>query len=234
MRTPRPRRVLALLLASVLVLQAYFALRVAIWTVLPVYSTTFMRDAQLRLMRTGGGRWQHDWRPYERISPWLARSVVASEDDSFMDNDGVDWDAIRAAWTYDQRARARRKARVRGGSTITQQLAKNLFLSPERSYVRKAQELVIVGMLDVLLGKRRIMEIYLNSVEWGDATYGAQAASRRYFRIDASRLGQYQSARLAVMLPAPHYFQDHLHGHYLNARTALIAGRATQAAIPRQ
>ena len=120
-----------------------------------------------------------------------------------------------------------------GGSTITQQLAKNLFLSPERDYVRKAQELVITFMLEGILGKRRILEIYLNSVEWGDGIYGAQAAAQTYFHTSAARLGAAQAARLAVMLPAPRIYQRRLYSPYMNARTGVIAARMNDVRIPR-
>lgn len=233
---PRPLwwRALALFLLFGLVLQAYFALRILSWTVIDPSSTSFMRAAQLRLLRAGQAQlWRHDWVPYDRISPWLKRSVVASEDSTFLTNDGVDWAAIRAAWDKNHSRRYEREDKIVGGSTITQQLAKNLFLSPERSYLRKAQELLITFMLEAILGKRRILELYLNSVEWGNGIYGAQAAARTYFHTDAARLTPWQSARLAVMLPAPRFFQKHLYGPYIDARTAVIAARATQVQIPR-
>ncbi|HUW80821.1 MAG TPA: monofunctional biosynthetic peptidoglycan transglycosylase, partial [Acidocella sp.] len=144
-----------------------------------------------------------------------------------------DWNAIRDAWIKNHNLRDERLHRVIGGSTITQQLAKNLFLSPQRSYVRKAQELVITFMLEGILGKRRILEIYLNSVEWGEGIYGAEAASQHYFHVPAARLSSWQAARLAVMLPAPRFFQKHLYGPYINSRTGVIASRAYAVQIPR-
>jgi monofunctional biosynthetic peptidoglycan transglycosylase len=227
-------RALLLSAGSLLILQAYFALRIAVWSVLPVHDTAFMRAEQLRMLRTGDSvPWRHDWTGYDRISPWLKRSVVASEDATFLTNPGVDWKAMREAWIRDHTRRVERDHRIVGGSTITQQLAKNLFLSPERSYVRKAQELVITGMLELMLDKRRILEMYLNSVEWGDGVYGAQAAARQYFHVPAARLTRLQAARLAVMLPAPRVFQRHLYGPYIDRRTYTIAARAEQAQVPR-
>jgi len=232
--TPLWRRVLRLALLCVLVLQGYFALRITLWTVIPPSSTTFMRAAELRILRTGDTvQWRHDWVPYDAISAHLKRAVVASEDATFMRNDGVDWDAIRSAWERNHSRRFERSGRLVGGSTITQQLAKNLFLSPERDYLRKAQELVITYMLEAILGKRRILEIYLNSVEWGDGIYGAQAAAQTYFRTSAARLSPAQAARLAVMLPAPRIYQKHLYSPYMNERTAVIAARQWQVQIPR-
>ena len=233
-RAPGWRRVLWLALLAIAVLQGYFALRIAIWTVVPPSSTSFMRAAQLQLLRSGDpAPWQHDWVGYDRISPHLKRAVVASEDATFLTNDGVDWDAIRDAWDKNHSRRYERRDKVVGGSTITQQLAKNLFLSPERDYVRKAQELVITFMLEGILGKRRILEIYLNSVEWGDGIYGAQAAAQTYFHTSAARLGPAQAARLAVMLPAPRIYQRRLYSPYMNARTGVIAARMNDVRIPR-
>ncbi len=248
------RSILWLCFWAVIVLQGYFALRIALWTVIPPSSTAFMRAAQLRILKGDPGAspisfkgqdrqsaaehwlhapWLHDWLPYDRISPWLKRSAVASEDATFLTNDGVDWTAIQQAWQKNHSHRDERLHRIIGGSTITQQLAKNLFLSPQRSYLRKAQELVIAYMLEGILGKRRILEIYLNSVEWGEGIYGAEAAAQHYFHVSAARLSPWQAARLAVMLPAPRFFQNHLYGPYINARTGVIAARAYQVQIPR-
>ncbi len=232
-RTPTTR-LLLLGLCSVLVLQGYFALRIALWSVLPVHETAFMRAAQMRMLLGHQAlRWQHRWVAYPSISPWLKRAVVASEDATFEHNMGVDWQALREAWIRDHTRRVERDHRIVGGSTITQQLAKNLFLSPERSYVRKAQELLITGMLELLLDKRRILEMYLNSVEWGGGVYGAQAAARAYFHAPAARLQRMQAARLAVMLPAPRRLEHDLYGPYVDRRSATIAARALDAQVPR-
>jgi monofunctional biosynthetic peptidoglycan transglycosylase len=231
---PLWRRLLKLILLSGLVLQGYFALRIALWAVIPPSSTTFMRAAELRILKSGDKvEWQHDWVPYDAISPYLKRAVVASEDATFLTNDGVDWDAIRNAWERNHSRRFERRDKLVGGSTITQQLAKNLFLSPERDYLRKGQELIITFMLEGILGKRRILEIYLNSVEWGDGIYGAQAAAQTYFHTSAARLSPAQAARLAVMLPAPRIYQKRLYSPYMNARTAVIAARLWQVQVPR-
>jgi monofunctional biosynthetic peptidoglycan transglycosylase len=157
----------------------------------------------------------------------------------------VDWDAINAAWQKNAKAQARAEARsaaakgrsvkpprIIGGSTITQQLAKNLFLSGERTIVRKAQELVITLLLEAFLSKERILEIYLNHVEWGDGVFGAQAASWRYYRKDASRLAPNEAARLAVMLPRPKFFEKLPASDYLAKRSALIQGRMAYAELP--
>ena len=177
------------------------------------------------------------WVPYAQISPHLKRAVIASEDAGFAEHSGVEWDAIEQAWEKNQRAEAQAEraparaparpvsAKVVGGSTITQQLAKNLFLSGERTVLRKAQELMLALMLETMLSKQRILEIYLNHVEWGEGVFGAQAAARHYFRKDASRLGPEEAARLAVMLPAPKRFEKRPGSAYVSARAATIVAR---------
>ncbi|WP_449371234.1 monofunctional biosynthetic peptidoglycan transglycosylase [Thiomonas sp.] len=231
---PLWRRLLKLLVLSILVVQGYFALRIALWKLIPPSSTTFMRAAELRILKSGDHvPWKHDWIPYDAISPHLKRAVVASEDATFLSNDGVDWDAIQNAWDRNHSPAFERSGKVVGGSTITQQLAKNLFLSPERDYLRKGQELIITFMLEGILGKRRILEIYLNSVEWGNGIYGAQAAAQTYFHTSAARLTPAQAARLAVMLPAPRIYQKRLYSPYMNERTAVIAARQWEVQIPR-
>jgi len=174
-------------------------------------------DAQLR----------HQWVPYERISVHLKRAVIAAEDDGFVDHEGFDWEGIQKAMEKN-----RKKGRaVAGGSTISQQLAKNLFLRPSRSYVRKAQEAAITFMMEAVMDKRRILEIYLNVVEWGDGVFGAEAAAQRYYRIPAAKLGPEQAARLAVMLPNPRKYEKTF-GPRLAAHAARIAGRMHYSQVP--
>ncbi|MGC4405895.1 monofunctional biosynthetic peptidoglycan transglycosylase [Methyloversatilis sp. MC4-4] len=174
-------------------------------------------DAQLR----------HQWVPYERISVHLKRAVIAAEDDAFVDHEGFDWEGIQKAMEKN-----RKKGRaVAGGSTISQQLAKNLFLSPSRSYVRKAQEAAITFMMEAVMDKQRILEIYLNVVEWGDGVFGAEAAAQRYYRIPAAKLGPEQAARLAVMLPNPRKYEKTF-GPRLAAHAARIAGRMHYSQVP--
>jgi monofunctional biosynthetic peptidoglycan transglycosylase len=191
--------------------------------------------------------WSQQWVPGERIAANLKRAVIASEDGSFVDHGGVDWDAIEKAWERNERAEARaealsRRAQARqgrpvvpkivGGSTITQQLAKNLFLSGERTLVRKAQELVLTLMLEALLSKQRILEIYLNSVEWGEGVFGAEAAAQHYYRKSAARLSPYEAARLAVMLPRPRFFEKRAQSAYLAARAQTITVRMNAVVLP--
>jgi len=227
-------------------LQLYFALRIAAMAYLDPESTAFERSALWRISTAPErNHWQQEWVSYEQISRSLKSAVLASEDDGFASHGGVDWDAINAAWQKNAKAQARAEARsaaakgrsvkppkIIGGSTITQQLAKNLFLSGERTIVRKAQELVITLLLEACLSKERILEIYLNHVEWGDGVFGAQAASWRYFRKDASRLAPNEAARLAVMLPRPKFFEKLPASDYLANRSALIQGRMADAQLP--
>src|SRR6185503_18006777 len=146
---------------------------------------------------------KHQWVPYERISLNLKLAVVAAEDARFLDHEGFDWEMIqKALQRNEQRGRV-----VAGASTISQQLAKNLFLSSERSWLRKGQEALITWMLEDQMSKRRILELYLNVAEWGEGVFGAEAAARYHFGISASALNAEQAAWLAVTLPTPHRYQ---------------------------
>jgi monofunctional glycosyltransferase len=191
--------------------------------------TSFMarEEAALRQKSPKAGL-RHRWVPYERISIHLKRAVIASEDARFSEHEGVDWDAIEKA--YESNLRRGRPAK--GGSTITQQLAKNLFLSPERSYLRKGQELVITYMIEALWDKRRILEVYLNVVEWGEGIFGAEAAARHYYGVPASQLGVEQSARLAAYLPNPKRYGRARSGPYLDKRAADITRYMPDAIVP--
>ncbi len=196
-------------------------------------NTPVMQDT-LNTLRSDNpqARLAHEWVPYERISLNLKRAVIASEDSGFMDHDGVEWDAIRKAWRYNQRQADLGRSRRRGGSTITQQLAKNLFLSNSRNYLRKGQELILTYMIEAVMSKRRILEIYLNVAQWGAATFGAQAAARHYFRTDAARLSSGQAAQLAAMLPNPAYYDRHGTTAYLRSRAVTVRARMPQVAVP--
>ncbi|CDM25986.1 Monofunctional biosynthetic peptidoglycan transglycosylase [Castellaniella defragrans 65Phen] len=196
-------------------------------------ATPIMRDT-LNALRADDpqARLAYEWVPYERISTHLKRAVIASEDSGFVDHDGVEWDAIRKAWTYNQRQADLGRARRRGGSTITQQLAKNLFLSNSRNYLRKGQELILTYMIEGVMSKRRILELYLNVAQWGAATFGAQAAARHYFRTDAARLSAGQASRLAAMLPNPAYYDRHGATAYLQSHAATVRARMRQVAVP--
>jgi len=204
------------LIALILALQCWYLAHIVWWRSHPPESTSFMRQ-QLKVLRDKDpkARIQYQWVPYERISPHLKRAVIAAEDARFTDHDGVDWDAIDKA-----RERNERRGKVvAGGSTITMQLAKNLFLSGERSYLRKAQELVITYMIEAVLPKDRILELYLNVAEWGIGVFGCEAGARHHFSVPAARLAPAQAARMAAMLPRPRHYD-------LNPRSAVLARRS--------
>jgi len=254
-------RVGVLIAICALSLQLYFAARIALMRVVNPQSTTFQRSEAWRLMTDGNGRaWQQRWVDYAQIATPLKRAVIASEDAGFAEHSGVEWDALEKAWERNQKAEARsekinaqqqqRSARaadgrgaapkaatpvapkIVGGSTITQQLAKNLFLGGERSLARKGQEFAITFMLEALLPKQRILEIYLNSVEWGEGVFGADAAAQHYFRVDAARLGSAQAAQLAVLLPAPKRFEKRPGSPYVLGRAATVAARMGAVELP--
>lgn len=246
-------RLVVLVVLCAAALQVFFALRIALMAVVDPQSTSFQRSEVRRVLATNGRvDWSQQWVGYERINASLKRAVIASEDASFVDHGGVDWEAIEKAWDRNLRAEARAEKlnqqlqarpgavavkppvqpKIVGGSTITQQLAKNLFLSPERTRLRKGQELVVTYMLEALLTKQRILEIYLNNVEWGEGVFGAQAAARHYFRVDASQLGTMQAARLAVMLPAPKRFEKRPGSPYIVGRAGTVAARMGAVELP--
>ncbi|BAO81847.1 membrane carboxypeptidase, penicillin-binding protein [Serpentinimonas raichei] len=226
------------LLLAGLALQLFFLLRIASMVWIDPVSTTFQRSEAWRIMQVRDElRWAQQWVPYEAISPHLKRAVIASEDAAFATHFGVDWQALQSAWERNLRrqavAEARgRNARLVGGSTITQQLAKNLLLSGERTLLRKGQELVLSKMLELLLSKERILEIYLNSVEWGEGIFGAEAAAQHYFRKPAARLSAHEAARLAVLLPAPKRFQRQFWSDFIDRRSATVLARMGDVQLP--
>lgn len=192
--------------------------------------TAFMSEQQSRLeSETGEAVLQHQWVVYEAISPQLKRALVASEDAKFLEHEGFDWEGIQAAW---EKNLAKGRI-VAGGSTISQQLAKNLFLSSQRTPWRKGQEAVVTVMLETVMDKRRIFEIYLNVIEWGDGIFGAEAAARHYFRTSAARLSAPQAARLAAMVPNPRYYDHHPNDRRLARKAAIIVRRMAYADVPR-
>ena len=221
-------RGLLAIIALLLLWQLWFFTHVAWWSQFDPGSTSFMRLRLSEMHETNPkASLRHTWVPYEKISSHLKRAVVAAEDDRFIDHEGFDWVGIQRALEKNER-----KGRaVSGGSTISQQLAKNLFLSPSRSYLRKAQEAVITVMIEALWSKRRILEVYLNVVEWGDGVFGAEAAAQRYFGLSAGLLGPAESARLAVMLPNPRKYERSF-GPRLAAHAERIRARMGYSQIP--
>ena len=230
----RLRRLIKILLLAALAVflayQLWIAAWLAWWEGHNPESTAFMevRLSDLREKYPRAELQQH-WLPYAQISPKLKRAVIAAEDAKFMQHDGFDWDGMQVAFEKNWR----RGRIVAGGSTISQQLAKNLFLSGHRNILRKAEEAYITALMEQMMDKRRILEIYLNVVEWGDGVFGAEAAARHYFGVGASALSAEQAAQLAAMLPNPRYYDRHRQTRYLNRRTGVILARMPGATIPR-
>jgi monofunctional biosynthetic peptidoglycan transglycosylase len=219
----------ALPLALLLLIQAWYLLHIYWWVNHNPTSTAFMRTQLEKLQeKNPKAKLQHTWVPYNRISVHLKRAIIAAEDANFAEHDGVDWEALQKAYEKN----AKKGKVVSGGSTITQQLAKNLFLSGQRSYLRKAEEMAITFMLEMVMDKRRIFEIYQNVIELGSGVFGAEAGAQRYFGVSAAALGPSEAARLAVMLPNPRYFGKHMDSNYLARRSALIQQRMNSSELP--
>ena len=220
---------LALLFSVFALVLAWHAAQIWWWRDHAPRETAFMaaRLAELRATRPDA-RLAYVWVPYARISAELKRAMIAAEDAKFVDHEGFDWEGIQLALDKNYR-----KGRVvAGGSTISQQLAKNLFLSAERSYWRKAEEAVLTVMLEAILDKRRILELYLNVIEWGNGVFGCEAAARRYFGIGAAALDAPQAARLAAMAPNPRYYERHPDARGLGRKIAIVLSRMPSAELP--
>ncbi|QID19714.1 monofunctional biosynthetic peptidoglycan transglycosylase [Nitrogeniibacter mangrovi] len=221
-------RALLVLVAACVLYEVWIFAHVLWWQYVNPKTTHFM-DLQLSALREDDpkARLQHTWVDYEHISHQLKQAVVAAEDDRFTEHDGFDWEGIQRAMERN----ARRGKAVAGGSTISQQLAKNLFLTPARSYLRKGQEAIITLMIEACWSKRRILEVYLNVVEWGAGIFGAEAAARHYYGVSAATLDAGQAARLAVMLPNPRRYERHF-GPRLAAHAARIRARMHRSEVP--
>lgn len=212
-----------------LAIQLSFLARVWWWTDHNPGTTAFM-EASLERLRVKNPRvkLRQAWVPYDRISPNLKRAIVAAEDARFAEHEGFDWDAIEKAMEKN-----RKKGKVvAGASTISQQLAKNLFLSADRTPWRKGQEALITVMIEQLMDKRRILEIYLNVIEWGDGVFGVEAAARHYFGASAAGLGAESSARLAAMVPNPRFYDRNRNTSFLMRKTQMILARMPSAELP--
>ena len=221
--------IVGLLMAAFLAYQGYVALRLWWWDDHNPASTAFM-DARLATMREKSptARLQQQWVPYSKISNNLKRAVLVAEDDKFVDHEGFDWDGIQKALEKNEK----KGKVVAGGSTITQQLAKNLFLSGDRSMIRKGEEAIITVMMEHILDKERILEIYLNVIEWGDGVFGAEAASRHYFGVSAAQLSVEQAAKLAAMVPRPRFYDRNRNAPWLMKKTQIIIERMPRAQLP--
>jgi monofunctional biosynthetic peptidoglycan transglycosylase len=232
MKHPAPRWLKQVLGAAFLVLilwQGWFLGWVLWWKWVDPGTTSFQSQRLTELReKNPKAELKKQWQPYARISPQLKRAVIAAEDDKFVDHEGFDWEGIQKAIEKNQK----KGKVVAGGSTISQQLAKNLLLSPNKTVLRKVEEAIITLWLELLWDKQRILEVYLNVVEWGEGVFGAEAAAKRYFGVSAAQLTAEQAARLAVLLPAPRRYEKSPYSAYLNGRSQLILGRMQFSEVP--
>ncbi|ARO87150.1 monofunctional biosynthetic peptidoglycan transglycosylase [Nitrosospira lacus] len=222
-------RLFLLLTGAVFVYQLWILGHVVYWNFYNPSTSAFMQDRLDELREKNSTvSLRTQWTPYERISPHLKRAIIAAEDGKFLEHEGFDFEAIQKA--YEKNLKKGRL--VAGGSTISQQLAKNLFLSGERTPWRKIQEAVITLMLEKVMSKRRILEIYLNVIEWGNGVFGAEAAIRHYYGVSASSVTAEQAARLAAMVPSPRFYDRNRNTPWLLRKTDIILSRMASAQIP--
>ncbi len=222
-------KIFLLFLLLLIVYQAWIFAHITWWRWFNPSTSAFMED-QLEVLqeKNPDAELRHRWVTYDKISPNLKRALIAAEDARFLEHEGFDWEAIEKAYEKN----LRKGKIVAGGSTISQQLAKNLFLSSKRSPWRKLQEAAITVMLEAVLSKRRIFEIYLNVIEWGNGVFGAEAAARYYYRTGAAGINHWQAARLAAMVPNPRFYDKRRSTPFLERKTAMILARMPASEIP--
>jgi monofunctional biosynthetic peptidoglycan transglycosylase len=209
--------------------QGYVLLKLWWWNDHNPTSTSFM-EARLSAMRATNpaAKLKTQWVPYVKISGHMKRAILVAEDDKFVDHEGFDWEGIQKALEKNQK----KGKVVAGGSTISQQLAKNLFLSGERSFFRKGEEAIITVMMEWMMDKERILEIYLNVIEWGDGVFGVEAAARHYFGVAAGQLSAEQAARLAAMVSRPRFYDRNRNAPWLLKKAGIILERMPHAQLP--
>ena len=221
---------IAAAIALILLYQLWIFAHVLWWTDHNPTSTAFMEAGLARQQdKNPDAELRHKWVPYDRISSHMKRAIVAAEDAKFNEHEGFDVEGIEAA----VKKNLKKGRLVAGGSTISQQLAKNLFLSGDRSFIRKGQEAIITLMIEATWSKRRILEVYLNVIEWGNGIYGVEAAARRYYKIPAAKLNRDQAARLAAMVPNPRWYENHRSSRGYQRRVAVIKRYMGYAQVPR-
>ncbi len=215
--------------ALILLYQLWLFAHICWWIKFNPSSSAFM-ESRLEVMQDENSEatLQHQWVDYEKISPNLKRALIAAEDANFVDHEGFDWEGIQKAYEKN----LRKGKIVAGGSTISQQLAKNLFLSTKRTPWRKGEEIIITVMLENVMDKKRIFEIYLNVIEWGNGVFGAEAAARHYYNVSATQLTAPQAAKLAAMVPNPRFYDKHREASGLLRKTNIILGRLNDSEIP--
>jgi len=222
-------RSIAICFTLLVLYQVWLFAHICWWIKYNPSSSAFM-ESRLEIMhdQNPDAELRHKWVPYSQISNNLKRALIAAEDAKFVDHEGFDWEGIQKAYVKNMQ----KGKIVAGGSTISQQLAKNLFLSTKRTPWRKLEEAAITVMLETVMDKERIFEIYLNVIEWGDGVFGAEAAARHYYRIGASRLSADQAAKLAAMVPNPRYYDRHREARGLLLKTNIILNRMDDVEIP--
>ena len=222
-------KVVSVLFLLFFIYQLWVLIHILLWTVVNPSESAFMERRLEHLQeKDEKATLRHQWVNYNQISIHIKQAVIAAEDAKFIDHEGFDWEGIEKAYEKNKR----RKKIVAGGSTISQQLAKNLFLSNQRTPWRKIEETIITLMLETILSKQRILEIYLNVIEWGNNVYGIEAASEHYFSVHASDVNSFQSAKLASMIPNPKYYEKHFDSSRLIERSGVILSRMNSISIP--
>ncbi len=223
------KRLLLGLIGLILLYQLWLFGWVLWWSWVNPETTRFMniRLSELQV-KDSKAQLKKQWVSYAKVSAHLKRALIVAEDDLFVHHEGFDWDGIQKAMEKNQQ----RGKIVAGGSTISQQLAKNLFLSPDKTPWRKAQEAIITLMIEATWSKRRIFEVYLNVIEWGNGVFGAEAAAHHYFAISAAQLSEEQAARLAGMVPSPRFYDRNRSAPGLAKKTEVILRRMPSAQIP--
>jgi len=229
----KPRSIVAVILGSlllaVLAYQLWLLAHVWWWVDHNPENSAFMEERlELLQEKNPDAELRHRWVAYNQISPHLKRALIASEDAKFLDHEGFDWEGIQTAWEKN----LKKGKVVAGGSTISQQLAKNLFLSGKRTPWRKLEEAVITVMMEQMMSKRRIFEIYLNVIEWGNGVFGAEAASRHYYRKSARNLSPAEAAKMAAMVPNPRFYDTHRQDRRLLRKARIIQRRMYYAEYP--
>lgn len=219
-------RLIRLSLRMALFFLGFSVVLTLVYSFVPVPATPLMMIRVVESLWAGRPvRFEKDWVPIEKMSPRLQLAVIAAEDFKFFEHNGFDWEAIEKAFKHNERSR-----KIRGASTISQQVAKNVFLWPRRSWVRKSLEAYFTGLIELIWSKKRIMEVYLNIVELGDGIYGVEAAARHYFRKPASRLNSSEAALIAAVLPNPRRFLVSRPSPYIRFRQTMIQRRMPSAA----
>jgi monofunctional biosynthetic peptidoglycan transglycosylase len=229
----KPRSIVSVILGSLLLVvlayQLWLLAHVWWWVDHNPENSAFMEERlELLQEKNPDAELRHRWVAYNQISPHLKRALIASEDAKFLDHEGFDWEGIQTAWEKN----LKKGKVVAGGSTISQQLAKNLFLSGKRTPWRKLEEAVITVMMEQMMSKRRIFEIYLNVIEWGNGVFGAEAASRHYYRKSARNLSPAEAAKMAAMVPNPRFYDTHRQDRRLLRKARIIQRRMYYAEYP--